>query len=254
MNDAAKAKTHLEQMETKGPIYSSFKLEDGSMDLFTMDGDLHKRRRKFLSPSLNSLAQSVYAKDVDDLCRRLCDMMHTFSESGKPFNALEYFSAFLIDVLCVSLCGVELGFLNVIHAALSSSNSECENSQENSKYEIFLAMKTLCKSSLSQNFYDFEGVENISAEEISTSKQIWKDFLNHIWAICSVECENYRNSHGNLEVDNIYVHALKNLEDSKECSRIDILGELHQYFMHGHSCILSLLLWSLYGISHNPKV
>lgn len=90
----------------------------------------------------------------------------------------------------------------------------------------------------------------VSAEEINTSRGIWKDFMGKI----------VRHMHaqdgGEMNTTERFDHALLQLAKDKPdvFGEHNIVAEISQTFRHGYEAIAGCICWVFYALMANPKV
>jgi len=235
INDAVETARILNEVESKGRIYSAFRFEATVPDILACDGDAYEIRSKALSASLNNL------KIVDEtlITKDLLQQLRENAESGKPVDIKELFAYVGFDCVCLSAFGYELG------AVQGSADGK----------KLYQSLRTLADVQAGQGVYPSANARKVPPEEVAAAKADWRAFLQKMVGFMQSEAQVYETANGELDVANNYAHALVKLSRTNpEHSETIMMSEIHQILRHGHECISGMLQWIVYVLFKVKKL
>ena len=169
INDAAEAAKILQDCDHKGPIYSAFRYDKDTPDMFASDGEDYNLRSKRLKPALNSMRLSSKTKDVV-IGNNLVALLKKHGGSGENLD-MKQVSAFLaFDLICMENFGYSL------NATLSGTGS----AEKSKGAELFQAVQSLLSAQAAGGLYADPTAKQVKPEEVIAARNIWKDFIGDL--------------------------------------------------------------------------
>jgi cytochrome P450 len=111
INDASEAGRLMEEMPSKGQIYSPFRYDANIPDMLASDGEAWNVRRKALGPVLANIKFS----NEDVITSSLLVFLEKASESAEPISVSELTTYVAFDCVCEAAFGYQLGAVNGSH-------------------------------------------------------------------------------------------------------------------------------------------
>jgi cytochrome P450 len=235
INDAAEAGRLMEEMPSKGQIYSPFRYDANIPDMLASDGEAWNVRRKALGPALTNIGFS----NDDSITSSLLVFLGKASESSAPISVSELATYVAFDCVCEAAFGYQLGAVN----------------GSNEGKLLHESLVTLVDVQASKGIYANTSVRKVTPDELNAAQATWKNFLVKMLSIIRSDSEQYRLKNGALDGDRNFGHALIQLSFSEEAyGDAQLTSEIHQVLRHGYETISGTLQWMFYALAKNPKI
>mmetsp|Transcript_1578 Transcript_1578/g.3255 ORF Transcript_1578/g.3255 Transcript_1578/m.3255 type:complete len:571 (-) Transcript_1578:2345-4057(-) len=235
INDAKEAARVINEVSEKGRIYTAFRYDANVPDILACDGEAHEIRSKALGPALQSLGMASDERITADLL----GVLGKCGESGQALNFRQVSVLLGMDVVCEAAFGYHLG------AVAGSQEGE----------RLSASLQTMADVQAGQGVYPSPQARKVPPEELIAAKENWKAFLLKIAKYVQSEADVFQASHGELDVEGNYGHALVELSKTNaQYKEAIMMSEIHQVLRHGHECIGGMLQWLGYVIFRVKKL
>jgi len=226
VNDSIEVGRAINEIESKGPLYSSFRYESAIPDFISSDGQEYERRNQIISPALNDLKIPSNSKVIENLI----EILKNKSESGESIDIKQLFTAFTLDLLC------EIFFNYTLDSLIDSNEGK----------SIISALFTLSDAQNSTGIYVLPNARKITPDELTEARATWRSFLLKLTDI--IKTSNETKQSNSLVLGIIAVVEAEGNGDK------GIVGEVHQLIKHGYEMIAGSLLWIFFVLYRYPKI
>jgi len=243
-NDATEAGKILNDIPTKGIIYSMFRLKPTVPDLMSAEGPDFDVR-------IQNLQRGLAAMALDKSCTVSADLLTVLksaSESGKPLDLAKLMKQAALDAISSSLFGYQL------NAVTGSSEGE----------GLISAMNTRDDKMKSTGIFADPNNRKVPPEEELEAQTRWATYVMKLQAVVVSEALAHEKAKGELNRDK-FSHSLVILarELHSSCAsgegELDlnkdpnIAAEIHCSLRHGFEAIAGTLTWILYLLYRYPQ-
>lgn len=228
INDASLAKQVLEDLPTKGSLYNAYRYDQNVPDILASDGNDYKLRVDALKSSFENLKIPKNHSSFNELI----EVFVKYAETNEACDLKKLSSLFSLDFICSVIFGYELGAVS--------------GSEEGKK--LYDSLNTFYDAQNASGIYILDDMRKVSSEELSESKQIWKEFLMKLCNVCRTNAQD-----SSYPICSSLNH-LSQLPGVGQDSEIVLISEIHQILKHAHESIAGMMLWIVYALHRNPKV
>lgn len=281
INDSKLAAKVIQEVETKGKAYESFRYEASCPDLFTADGQPYHTRYQTLHHALQGSTEGgdgnngglklpgLYTAFLKDLF----DLFDEYAKKKAFLDMKRVYTLFAFDIICKAafnfevnaVSGSQLGktlyqAITVIHESQASSGLypvDAKQGEEEQRNE---------KGARGKQGKEREGNNSnkYSQEDITNATKQWQIFLETISEHIRYQAKKYQESYGELDHKNNLSHALvllttlpkeaQSIPELQKKSNQALIGEIHQIVKHGHETLAALFMWITVCLFQNKKV
>ncbi len=241
VNDPVVAAEIIDTVPTKGPIYGAYRYDQSLPDILASDGEAYQLRQKYLLPAF----QSIQLPDLqsDTMTQSLLQYFATSLTQGDANVDLKrLYTLFSLDVICSHYFNYQLDAVN------GSTQGD----------RLYSALTILYDAAATNGIYSFPNARKITPEEITESKDTWRNFLHTIYQHVQQQVKEYESEHVDSELlhQSRVDHALIYLQRQQPevIHEEEIINEIHQILRHGHESIVASLLWMTYALYRNKRV